>query len=120
LSSTEAEYFGTSEIAKEVIFAKQVIESIGIQLIFPIKVKVDNVGAIYLANNYSTSQRTKHIDIWTHFVREFIEDGIIKVIFVKSEDNDADIFTKNTSEEIFKRHADKIIEKVGEQERVEE
>jgi hypothetical protein len=49
-------------------------------------------------------------------VREFIEDGIIKVIFVKSEDNDADIFTKNTSEEIFKRHADKIIEEVGEKE----
>jgi hypothetical protein len=116
LSSTEAEYFGASEIAKEVIFAKQVIESMGIQLAFPIKIKVDNVGAIYLANNYSTSQRTKHIDIRTHFVREFIEDGIIKVIFVKSEDNDADIFTKNTSEEIFKRHADKIIEEVGEKE----
>jgi hypothetical protein len=113
LSSTEAEYFGASEIAKEVIFAKQVIESMGIQLTFPIKIKVDNVGAIYLANNYSTSQRTKHIDIRTHFVREFIEDGIIKVVFVKSEDNDADIFTKNTSEEIFHRHAEKIIEEVG-------
>jgi hypothetical protein len=119
LSSTEAEYFATSEIAKEVIFAKQVLESMGIELTFPIKIKVDNVGAIYLANNYSTSQRTKHIDIRTHFVREYIEDGIVKVVFVKSEDNDADIFTKNTSEEIFKRHSDKLIEEVGEQKKRE-
>ena len=68
------------------------------------------LGAIYLANNYTTSQRTKHIDIRTHFVREFIEDGILKVIFVKSEDNDADIFTKNTSEELFHKHSKKNVE----------
>jgi hypothetical protein len=113
LSSTEAEYFATSEIAKEAIFTQQVIESIGLNLKYPITIKVDNVGAIYLANNYSTSQRTKHINIRTHFVREFIEDGIIKVIFVKSEDNDADIFTKNTSEELFLKHANKNVEKVN-------
>jgi hypothetical protein len=58
------------------------------------------VGAIYLETNYTTSQHTKHIDIRQHFVREFIEDDILKVIFVKSEDNDADIFTKNTTEEL--------------------
>jgi hypothetical protein len=68
LSSNEAEYFGVSEIAKEAIFAKQVFESKGIELAYQIKIKVDNVGAIYLANNYATSQRTKHIDIRAHFV----------------------------------------------------
>jgi hypothetical protein len=110
LSSTEAEYFALSEVTKEAIFIKQVIDSIGLALEFPITVKVDNVGAIYLAKNYSTSQRTKHIDIRTHFVREFVEDGIIKVVFVKSEDNDADIFTKNTTEELFKKHSKKMID----------
>jgi hypothetical protein len=66
-----------------------------------------------LANNYATSQRTKHIDIRAHFVREFIEDGIIKVVFVKSEDNDADIFTKNPTEELFKKHSIKNVEEVN-------
>jgi hypothetical protein len=113
LSSTEAEYFAASEIAKEAIFAKQVIESMGIEIKYPITIKVDNVGAIYLANNYATSQRTKHIDIRTHFVREFIEDGIIKVVFVKSEDNDADILTKNPTEDIFKKQSIKNVEEVG-------
>ena len=109
LSSTEAEYFATSEVAKEVIFAKQVIESIGIKISYPIIIKCDNVGAIYLSNNYTTSQRTKHIDIRCHFVREFIEDNILKVLFVPSAENDADILTKNTTEELHLKHSMKNI-----------
>jgi hypothetical protein len=112
LSSTEAEYFALSEVAKEVIFVKQLVASMGITIAFPIIIKVDNVGAIYLANNHTTSQRTKHIDIRQHFVREYIEDGILKVVFVKSEDNDADIFTKNTTEELFNKHSEKLVEPV--------
>ena len=70
LSSTEAEYYALSEVTKEVIFAKQVLETMGIGLNLPIKINVDNVGAIYLAKNFSVSQNTKHIDICRHFVRE--------------------------------------------------
>ena len=110
LSSTEAEYFALSDLAKEIIFIKQLIEYMGIKLNYPIVVRVDNVGAIYIANNYTTSQRTKHIDVRAHFVREYIEDGIIKIIFVKSADNDADVFTKNTSEEVFQSHINKFLE----------
>lgn len=113
LSSTEAEYFAISEVAKELLFIKQTIESMGIQVQLPIKIKTDNVGAIYLSNNYTTSQRTKHIDIRTHFVRQHIEDGIFKIEFVRSADNDADIYTKNTSEEIFNKHASKNVEPIN-------
>ena len=113
LSSTEAEYFAISEVAKELLFIKQTIESMGIQVQLPIKIKTDNVGAIYLSNNYTTSQRTKHIDVRTHFVRQHIEDGIFKIAFVKSAENDADIYTKNTSEEIFNKHASKNVEQVN-------
>jgi hypothetical protein len=63
LSSTEAEYFALSEVTKEVMFVKQVLESMGIEIKLPILIKVDNVGAIYLSNNFVLSQRTKHIDI---------------------------------------------------------
>ena len=55
--------------------------------------------------------RTKHIDIRTHFVRELIMKGILKVEFIKSEENDADIFTKNVSEELFHKHSEKLIDK---------
>jgi hypothetical protein len=110
LSSTEAEYFAMSECAKELIFIKNVLESMGIKVKLPIEIKVDNTGAIFLSNNYTTGQRTKHTDVRVHFVRQYIEDGIFKIVFVKSEENDADFFTKNTSEEIFKEQSEKIVE----------
>jgi Reverse transcriptase (RNA-dependent DNA polymerase) len=114
LSSTEAEYFAISECAKELIFIRNVMLSIGIKLEEPIEIHVDNIGAIYLSNNYTTSQRTKHIDVRVHFVRQYIEKGIFKVVFVKSEDNDADIFTKNTTEEIFEKHSNKMVTEIEE------
>jgi hypothetical protein len=112
LSSTEAEYVGVSELAKEILFVKQVLEEMGIELEYPIVIEVDNVGAIYMANNHTTSQRTKHVDTRYHFVRNYVEDGILKVVFVRSEDNDADIFTKNTIVELFLKHRGKFLGRV--------
>jgi hypothetical protein len=56
LSSTKAEYVALSEITKEVMFVKQVLETMGIKLNLPILVKVANVGAIDFSNNHSLSQ----------------------------------------------------------------
>jgi len=63
LSSTEAEFVALSEAAKEIKFIVQVLESMKMEVELPIIVRVDNVGAIGLSNNLSTSQRTKHIDV---------------------------------------------------------
>ena len=75
----------------------------------PITVHVDNVGAIWLSNHRNTGDKTKHIDIRTSFVKEYQEDGKIIIKFVKSEDNEADIFTKNTSNIIFQRQQEKLV-----------
>jgi hypothetical protein len=71
LSSTEAEYVVLSEITKEVIFVKQVLETMRIGVKRPIIFNVDNVGVIYLSNNHSLGQITKQVDMRRHFVREF-------------------------------------------------
>ena len=81
--------------------------NIAVQL--PITVYVGNVGAIWLSNNRNTGDRTKHIDIRTSFVKENQEDGKIIIKFVKSEDNEADIFTKNTTNIIFQKHQEKLV-----------
>jgi len=109
LSSTEAEYVAISEVCREILFIAQIMEFLGMTVKRPITVRVDNVGAIYLANNQTTSQRTKHVDVRYHFVREYIEDETVKIVFVKSKDNDADIFTKNLDGEAFWRHANKFL-----------
>ena len=50
------------------------------------------------------------VDTRYHFVRENLEDGIIKIEFVKSVDNESDIFTKNVTQEIYERHVKKFLE----------
>ena len=85
-----------------------------IEVELPITVYVDNVGAIWLSNNRTTSDRTKHIDIRTSFVKEYQEDGKIITKFVKSEDKEADIFTKNTTNVIFQNNQKKLVWDKGE------
>ena len=72
-------------------------------------VRVDNVGAIFLANNLTTGDRTKHIDVRHHFVREIVEEGVVKIVFIRTADNDADLWTKNVTGELFEKHSDKVV-----------
>ena len=95
LSKTEAEYVAVSEVVKEIKFLYQMLRSMEIKVPLPIMVQVYNVGAIWLANNSSVSERTKHVDLRAHFVRDMIKDQVIELKFVKSAENDSDIMTKN-------------------------
>ena len=63
LSTTEAEYMALCELVKELKFIVQLLQTMNIEVELPIKVYVDNVGAIWLSNNRTTSDRTKHTDI---------------------------------------------------------
>ena len=75
LSTTEAEYMELSEVVKELKFMVQLLQTMNIEVELPITVHVDNVGAIWLSNNRTTSDCIKHIDIRTSFVKEYQEDG---------------------------------------------
>ena len=110
LSTTEAEYMTLSEVVKELKFIVQLLQTMHIEVELPITVHIDNVGAMWLSNNHNTtSDRTRHIDIRASFVKEYQEDGKIIIKFVKSEENEADIFTKNTTNVIFHNHQKKLV-----------
>jgi len=114
----EAEYVAVSEVCTEVMFVKQVLEFLHVPVKLPIEVHVDNVGAIFLANNATTGQHTRHIDVRHHYVREYIENDIVVIRFVKSGDNDVDPYTKNTAKEIFEKHGSKYMTTVHNREGV--
>ena len=65
---------------------------------------MDNQEAVYLAKNRTLGQRTKHVDTRYHLVQEYIEDGILKIVYIKSKDNTADIMMNSTSTVNFKKH----------------
>ena len=98
LSSTEVKYVSTAEVCQEILFIQSILEFLGVIVKYPIIVHVDNMGAIYLVYNEGASMRTKHINVKHHFVHEHVVDGIVKIIFVCSEDNDANIFQRMLEE----------------------
>ena len=112
LSSTEAEYVALSELCVEVVFLKNLLESISKKVNLPIKLHVDNVGAIFLSQNITTSQRTRHIDTRYHYVRNLQQDGIVEVIFVRTDKNDADLYTKNLGNELYTKHSCKYMKRI--------
>ena len=99
------------EIAKDLLFVKQNLEFADTTIRYPIIVHVNNIGATYMAENGSSSNQTKHINMLYHFLKESIEEGIMKIEFVILENNNSDIFTKNLGQELFKKHSEKFMKK---------
>ena len=108
-SSIEAKYVAVSELCMEILFVRQILEFLGEKVNYPIIVNVDNQGTVFLAQNDGASMGTRHINVRYQFVREYVENGVVKILFVRSEENDSDVFTKNMMREVFHRHARKFI-----------
>ena len=109
LSSSEAEFVAASEAVKDILFVVQVLESLDVAVEKPVVVRVDNMGAIFMSGNNSSSARTRHIDTRWHFVRELVEDKVVEVVFVKSQDNKSDMFTKNLNGDLFGAHVGDLV-----------
>ena len=62
----------------------------------------DNLGATFLTTNPMFHARTKHIDVYFHFVRKLVAQKALDVRFISSKDQVTDIFTKALSKSLFK------------------
>ena len=95
LSTCEAEYMALAAATQEVKFLSQLLTDMsGTEQTKGVVLYVDNQGAIALAKNPVHHQRSKHIDIRYHFVRSEIQNGVLELVYVPTEDNVADVFTK--------------------------
>ena len=116
LSSCEAEFGALSELIKTILFIMHILEHLEIEVELPIKVYIDNIGAIHMARNNSSGVRTKHVNLRYNYCREVCggPGSLIELIFVKSADNEADIMTKNPTKLEHEKHSVKLVEEVPE------
>ena len=77
---------------------------LGMEITYPIEIDVYNIGAIYLSKNAIMGNQTNHVDTRYHFVCEYIEKGIVKIVFVCSEDNKADLMMKHQGNDLYEKH----------------
>ena len=108
LSSTEAEYVAAARAAQEAMWIHTFLSEIGHPLKEPIKFYVDNQSAIKLVENPVAHDRTKHIDIKYHFIRDIESRKIISVKYCPTNDQVADVLMKPLSRKKHKRFTEQM------------
>ena len=93
-SSTEAEYMALFEACLEIAWLTTLQREIGYGSKGPVSLIADNQGGIFLAVNPAHDRRLKHINIRYHFIREYVEEGRINIIYVSTDKMIADTLTK--------------------------
>jgi len=93
LSTTEAEYIALTEAIKEAMWLKGFVKELGLGDCETV-VHCDSQSAIHLSKNSVFHERTKHIDVRLHFIKDVINSGQVIIEKISTEINPADIFTK--------------------------
>eukprot|EP00253_Pinus_taeda_P032574 PITA_32574 len=101
LSSAEAEYYGAVEASKEALWLRQNLLEFAFQQQHPTKLWCDNQSAIQLCKDLVQHQRSKHIELHMHFIRKLIHDHVLEVQYCSTDDQVANIFTKDLIEAKF-------------------
>ena len=108
LSSTEAEYISATTATREAVWLRQLLHDIGSPCASATVLHIDNQSAIQLVKNPVFHGRTKHIEIQYHFIREKYENKNIDVVYIPSELQLADVFTKALARDAHQRLCAKI------------
>jgi len=107
-SSIEADYRALSSVTSEIVWLSKLL------LYFEVDVPsmmlfCDNKFAISLASNPAHHEQSKHIDIDHHFILEYVQSKVVKIVHVKSQHQVVDVFTKAFPSLVF----GKFIAKLG-------
>ena len=107
-SSAEAEYRGMAFGVCELLWLKNLLRDLGVNSKDTMNLYCDNTSAIEITHNPVQHDRTKHVKVDRHFIKEKLEAGIIVFPFVKSENQLADILTKAVASQAFGDSLDKL------------
>eukprot|EP00253_Pinus_taeda_P029784 PITA_29784 len=101
LSTAEAEYVAAASCCTQLLWMMQTLQDLQITCTPPIPILCDNTSAISISKNPVMHSKTKHIPIKYHFLWEQVLEQKVKLEYVPSKEQVADIFTKPLSSETF-------------------
>jgi len=100
LSTAESEYIAAASCCSQLLWIRNQLKDFGV-VYDSVPIYCDNTSAINISKNPVQHSKTKHIEIRHHFLRDNVEKGLVEMLFCKSEDQIADIFTKPLCRESF-------------------
>jgi hypothetical protein len=97
LSSVEAEYMASSLAACEALWLRKLLLGLFKQELEATMIHCDNQSCIKLSNNPMFHDRSKHVDIRYHFIRDCVQRRAMRLDYIQTDEQMADIFTKKLS-----------------------
>jgi hypothetical protein len=108
LSSAEAEFRGMAKGLCELLWLRRLLSEIGFAPNSEMNLYCDNKATIEISQNPIQHDKTKHIEIDRHFIKQNLEEKVIRFPFVRSEDQLANMLTKAVSNKNFHSSLDKL------------
>jgi len=104
-SLAEAEYTSMASTVVELVWLQGLLQEIRVKVELPMELHCNNKVAMQITFNPMYHERTKHIEIDCHFIRERLQEGIVKTEYIASKDQMADVFTKALGKQL---HSDML------------
>ena len=104
LLTCEAEYVAASWCVCHAIWLRNLSSKMELKQLGATLIQVDNKSLIELAKNSVNHERSKHIDVGFHFIRDHVKEGSVELLHVASLDQVADIFTRPLSKVLFDKY----------------
>ena len=104
LSTCETEYVETSWSVFHAVWLRNLLSKLDLKQEKGTVIRVNNKSAIELAKNPVNHERSKHIDVRFHFIREQVKEGNMKLEHVESRAQAADMFTKPLTSSLFENN----------------
>ncbi|CAL5338710.1 unnamed protein product [Camellia sinensis] len=107
-SSAEAEFRAVAQGICEGLWLRRILEELHAELELPVKLYCDNKAAINISLNPVQHDRTKHVEVDRHLIKEKVEEGTICMTYVPTKEQIADTFTKGLSRQLFEDFIGKL------------
>jgi len=109
LSSTEAEWVAACDTGRMILYYRALLDDLGIPQHQATIMFEDNRGALFMANAQQPSNRTRHIDIKTFALTDWVEQDLMLLMDILTSENCADHLTKALPKTLFYRHTDTLM-----------
>jgi dUTP pyrophosphatase len=112
MSSTEAEFSAACDAAKSILYVRSILEELNVSQQHATTLFIDNNGALMMGNAQQPTRRTRHMDIKKFVLIDWIEQDLLTMKYISTNDNYSDSLTKALAKQLHYRHFDYIMGRI--------